>query len=133
MGCGERFPRIGLSLLETQRDAALFLIDLEDDHIDFLRRRHDLARMDVLLGPGHFRHVDQAFDARLQLDERTVLGDVRDAARQLRADRVLGAGAIHGSLSSCFMPSEMRCVSLLMRMIWTRTVVADRDHLGTDD
>src|SRR3954470_20337069 len=28
----------------------------------------------------------------------------------------------HGSLSSCFMPSEMRCVSLLMRMICTFTV-----------
>jgi hypothetical protein len=49
-------------------------------HVDFLRGRDDLAGMDVLLGPGHFGDVDQAFDARLQFDERAVVGDVGDAA-----------------------------------------------------
>ena len=109
---GEGLPRIGERLLEAERDAALDRIDLEDDDFDFLRGGDDLAGMDVLLRPGHLGDVDQAFDARLQLDERTVVGDVRDAARKLGVDRVLGLDAIdHGSASSCFMPSEMRCVS----------------------
>ena len=38
--------------------------------------------------------MDQAFDARLQLDERAVVGDVGDAALELEGHRVLGAGAI---------------------------------------
>ncbi len=50
--------------------------------------------MYVLLGPGHFGNVDQAFDARLQLDECTVVGDVRDRTGDLLANRVLGGDAI---------------------------------------
>jgi hypothetical protein len=38
--------------------------------------------------------VDQALDARLQLDERAVVGDVGDAAMNLRLDRVLGLDAL---------------------------------------
>jgi hypothetical protein len=91
---GEGLPRIGLGLLEAERDAALVGIDLEHDDVDFLRGRDDLARMDVLLGPAHLGDVDQAFDARLQFDERAIFGDVGHAAGQLRADMVLGGGAI---------------------------------------
>src|SRR6202012_1504177 len=54
----------------------------------------DLARMDVLLGPGHFRDVHQALDTRLQLHEGAVVGDVGDAAGELGADRILGLDAI---------------------------------------
>ena len=32
------------------------------------------------LGPGHFRHVDQAFDALLELDKRAVVGDRQHAS-----------------------------------------------------
>jgi hypothetical protein len=63
-------------------------------HFDFLRGRDDLAGMDVLLGPAHFGDVDQAFDARLQLDERAVVGDVGDAAGELGADRILRLDAL---------------------------------------
>jgi hypothetical protein len=49
--------------------------------------------VNVLLGPRHFRNVNQTFDARLQLDKCTIFGDVRDAARKLGADRILGSGA----------------------------------------
>ena len=59
-------------------------------HVDFLGGRQDLAGVHVLLGPRHFGDVDQAFDARLQLDERTVVGDVGDGAGDLLADRELG-------------------------------------------
>jgi hypothetical protein len=62
-------------------------------HVDFLAGRNDLAGVDVLLGPAHLGDVDQAFDARLQLDERAVVGDVGDAAGELRANRILRLGA----------------------------------------
>ena len=55
---------------------------------------NDLARMDVLLRPGHLGDVDQAFDARLQFDEGTVIGDVGHAAREARIDRVAGLDAL---------------------------------------
>ena len=38
--------------------------------------------------------MDQAFDARLQFDERAVIGDVRDAALEPRVDRVAGGDAL---------------------------------------
>src|SRR6202011_4893251 len=52
--------------------------------------------MDVLLGPRHFRDVDQALDARLELDEGTVVGDVGDPARELHADRIFRLDALPG-------------------------------------
>jgi hypothetical protein len=91
---GESFPRVLLGLLEAQRDAALVAVDFQHHHVDFLRGRHDLAGVDVLLGPAHFRNVHQAFDARLQLHEGAVFGDVGDSAAQLGADGVLGDHAI---------------------------------------
>ena len=61
--------------------------------------------------------MDEAFDARLQLDERTVVGDVRDGALIFLPSGNLVPISCHGSDSSCFMPSEIRWVSWLMRMI----------------
>ena len=81
MGAREGFPRILERLLEAERDAALGRIDLEHHHVDFLGGRQDLAGMHVLLRPRHFGNVDEAFDARLQLDECAVVGDVGDACR----------------------------------------------------
>jgi len=63
-------------------------------HFDFLRGRNDLAGVHVLLGPRHFRNVDQAFDARLQFDERAVVGDVGDAAGEARIERILRLDAL---------------------------------------
>ena len=91
---GEALPRIGHALLEAERDAALGHVDVQHHHFDLLRGRHDLARMDVLLGPAHLGDVHQTFDARLQLHEGAVVGDVGDAALELQPDRVLGTRAV---------------------------------------
>src|ERR1019366_559513 len=45
-------------------------------------------------GPGHFRHVDEALDPRLQLHEGAVVGDVGDPAGIARARRVFGGDAL---------------------------------------
>src|SRR5262249_53869965 len=86
---GEALPGILLDLLEAERDAPLGAIDFQNLHLDRFRGREDLARMHVLLRPAHFRDMHQAFDAVLEFDERTVVGDVGDAAPDLGADRIL--------------------------------------------
>src|SRR5438445_3500328 len=85
----EHFPGVTHGLLEAERNPALDRIDFQNLHFDFLRGRNDLAGVHVLFGPRHFRDVDQAFDARLQLDERAVVGDVGDAAGKARVQRIL--------------------------------------------
>jgi hypothetical protein len=65
-------------------------VDFQNDDVDFLAGRDDLAGMDVLLGPGHFRDVDQTFDAGFEFNERAVFGDVGDAALELCANRIFG-------------------------------------------
>ena len=84
---------IALHLLQAQRNPALAGVHVQDHHVHFLAGRDDLARMDVLLGPGHLGDVHQAFHPRLQLHEGAVVGDVGDAAGELGADRILGGHA----------------------------------------
>ena len=86
----ERIPRIVHGLLETQADPPLLRIGIEDHHLDFLTGGHDLSRMNVFLRPAHFRDMDQAFDAWLQLDERAVVGNVGHAAGETDIYRILG-------------------------------------------
>ena len=62
---GEGLRRVLQGLLEAKRDAALGGVDLEHLNLDLLAGRDDLARVDVLLGPGHFRDVDETLDAGL--------------------------------------------------------------------
>mmetsp|Transcript_31925 Transcript_31925/g.41069 ORF Transcript_31925/g.41069 Transcript_31925/m.41069 type:complete len:208 (+) Transcript_31925:12-635(+) len=68
---------------------ALLAIHIEDLNEDFLRCRDDFAWVYVLLGPAHFRDVDQAFNTVFELNKRTVIGDVCDLTRHTRADCVL--------------------------------------------
>src|SRR5579875_1471461 len=44
--------------------------------------------MDVLLCPTHLGNMDQAFDARLQLDESAIVGDIGNAALEARIRRI---------------------------------------------
>src|SRR5271165_5115785 len=90
MPLGKSLPWVLQGLLEAERDAALGRVDLEHLDLDLLAGRDDLAGMDVLLGPGHLGDVDQALDARLEFDERAIVGDVRHASLQLLADVVAG-------------------------------------------
>src|SRR5258708_4033422 len=90
----EDFPGGTHGLLEAERNPPLDRTDFEHLHFDFLRGRNDLAGVHVLLGPRHFRDVDQAFDAGLQFDERAVVGDVGDAAGEARVERILRLDAL---------------------------------------
>src|SRR5690606_23557112 len=85
---GELGPRIGLALLQAQRDAPAILVDVEDHDLDLVTDLHDLVRIDVLVRPIHLGDVHQALDALLDLDEATVVGDVRHAAEETRTRRI---------------------------------------------
>src|SRR6056297_46605 len=94
MGFREHFPRVAHGLLEAKRNAAFRLIDFQNHDFDFLRGRNDLTGVHVLLGPAHFRDVNQTLDTGLQLNKGTVIGDVRHAARMHRAERVFRTNQI---------------------------------------
>ncbi len=86
---GDALPGIGKRVLERKRDAPGLGIDVGDDGLDRVARRHDLGGILDLLGPRHLGHVDEALDAVLELHEGAVIGDVRDAAGDARARRIL--------------------------------------------
>ncbi len=85
---GEGFPRIGGDLLHAQRNAATLLVHVQHHHFDVVTHLYHLGGVDVLVGPVHFRHVHQAFHARLDLHERAVIGDVGDLAEHAAVGRV---------------------------------------------
>src|SRR5580704_5493232 len=89
---GEERPGIGLELLEAEADALALRVDLEDLALHLLADLQDLARVLDLLGPRHLADVDEALDARLELDERAVVGDRLHLAVHLLAggERLFG-------------------------------------------
>ncbi len=78
----------GLALLHAEGDTTTVFVDLEDHDFDFVAELDNLGRVDVLVGPVHFGHVHQAFDALLDFNEGAVVGDVGDLAEQAGALRV---------------------------------------------
>ena len=67
---------------ETRRSRGLHF---EHDGFYLIADLNHLGRMLHAAAPGHFRDVDQPLDARLQLDESSVVGDADDAADHARA------------------------------------------------
>ena len=124
----ELVPGIGHALLHAQRDAATILVDLEDHHLDLVAELHDLGRMDVLVGPVHFRDVDQALDARLDLDERAVVGDVGDLAEQARARRIAPRQADPRVVAELLQAQRDAVLLLVELQDLGGDFVADRQH-----
>ena len=85
---GQVLPRVLEKLLHAQRDAAVGGIHAENHRVDFVARLDQLGGMLEALGPGHLGEVNQAFDALLELNERAVIGDRKNAAMHLGADRI---------------------------------------------
>ena len=67
-------------LLDSQRNAAALLIDVEHLAFHFGTFFHDLAGMADFAGPRHIADVQQAVDSLFQLNERTVVGEVANTA-----------------------------------------------------
>src|SRR5690606_33280229 len=75
-GTGKRIPWVFLTLLQAQRDTTTLFVDIQNHNFDFITQLNNFGRVDVLVGPVHFRHVDQTFNALFQLSEAAVVGQV---------------------------------------------------------
>src|SRR5450432_1889001 len=74
-------PGIAEGLLESERNAAFGRLHLQDDDLDGLTFFDDVAGFaDFAFRPGHFRDVNQAFDARFEFDEGAELHQTGDGA-----------------------------------------------------
>ncbi|ABA50251.1 hypothetical protein BURPS1710b_2994 [Burkholderia pseudomallei 1710b] len=111
----EVVPRIRLALLHAEADTTTIFVDLEHHDFDFVAELDNLRRSDVLVRPVHFRHVDEAFDARFHFDERAVVGDVRDLAEQARARRVTARDAFPRIVAQ-LLDAERHAVLLLVEL-----------------
>src|SRR5690606_9294019 len=70
--------RAGLTLLQTEGDFLLLVVDAENHHLEFVVDLHQLARV-IDATPSHISDVEQHVDAA-QVDERAEVGDVLDDA-----------------------------------------------------
>src|ERR1700722_12625479 len=127
---GELLPRVGIALLEAEGDAATLFVDVEHHDLDFLAGVHDLRRVDVLVGPVHFRDVHEAFDAVLDLHERAVVGDVGDLAEHAGVRRVTARDVLPRIRSELLEPeADTRALAIELQNT-DIDLVADLHNLG---
>ena len=86
---GNRRPRIIRELLDTETDALVLGVHVEDHHIELFAFADDLGRVLDPPGPAHVGHVDQTVDTCLDLYEGPERGQVPDDTRKLCTGRVL--------------------------------------------
>src|SRR3989449_6544405 len=84
----DRGPRIGLDLLEPERDALVLTVEVQDLSLELLPLVEDLRGVTHVPGPGHVRDVQESIDPRLELDERAEIGEVPYAPDRSRAGPV---------------------------------------------
>lgn len=130
MGGSELLPGIGLALLETEGNAALLLIDVENLYLNGIADIDNLGRMDVLVGPVHLGDVYETLNALLDLNEAAVVGKVGYLAGDLGADRV-ALGDINPGICTELLESERYTGTLTVELQnLDLNLVADIDDLG---
>ncbi len=80
MAGGKIIPRVRRCLFHAQRDTPAFFIDVQDDDFDFFAQGDKFIRVDVFIGPVHFRDMDQSLNTIFNFDEATVVGDIGNRA-----------------------------------------------------
>src|SRR6185503_10700333 len=126
----QHHPRILLRLLHAERDLLLVRIDLEHDRFDGFTDRNQLRRVTDVARPAHLADVHQAFDARLQLDERAVVGDRDHLAADAGADRIL-LGDILPRIALELLESERDALAVPIDVEdFDFQLLTDVDHLG---
>ena len=98
----ERFPRILRALLDAKRNATTLLIHVQHHDFNVVTDLYHFGRIDVLVGPIHFRHVHQAFDAWLDFDEAAVIGDIADLAEDAGVVRIATRDVVPRILAHLF-------------------------------
>src|SRR5467141_1084129 len=128
VGLADAEPGILLRLLEAERDPLVLRVHVENQHFHFVALLDDFRRVLHPLGPGHVGDVDQAVDARLDLDERAEGGEVADLALEAGADRILLRQRHPGILFGLLHPEG----DLLLRLVHLEDDRFDRFADGDD-
>ena len=84
----KHIPRILFELLVAEAEAAVLLVDVEDDDFDGLANLGEFGRVLDLLRPAEVADVDQAIDAFFEFDEDTEVGEVTHGGGVLRTNRI---------------------------------------------
>src|SRR5580692_1370219 len=87
-------PGVGRELLESQRDALLVFVVLQNLYLNLIADVHQIFRVSQA-SPRHVGNVEQAIEAA-EIDERAVLGEVLDYAGEDRSffEVLEGLGAL---------------------------------------
>ena len=106
-------PGVGEGLLEAERDAPLFGLDGENDCVDAVAVLEQVAGMANLLAPGHFRDMDEAFNAGLDFDKGPEIHEAGDGAGDaLASDEALRCGFPGLSLELFEAERDFLCVRI---------------------
>ena len=79
----------GFGLLQSERDAPVFKVDVQHHRFDVLAELQHLRRMLHALAPRHLGNMHKAFDARSEFDKSAVVGNVDNLAGDTNAREVL--------------------------------------------
>src|SRR6266536_208154 len=126
----QRHPGVLLGLFHAERDLLLGLVHLEHDRLDRFADRHQFRRMPDVAGPAHLGDVDQAFDARLELDKRAVVRNRDNLALHARSNRILCGNVLPRILLQLFQ-TERDALALPVDVEDLHLeLLADLYHLG---
>lgn len=89
-------PGILLELLEAEAHLALLAVERQNHGLDLVAGLEEVLRAAEVLAPAHLADVDEAFDAGLNLDERTVVGHYHYAALDVVAHLEVGVEVVPG-------------------------------------
>src|SRR5438094_8108898 len=81
-------PWIFLGLLETERDALVLRVDVQNHDVDRVALLHDFRRMLYALGPAHIGDMDQTIYPWLNLNKCSEARQVAHFAIDARTDRI---------------------------------------------
>ena len=104
--------------------------DVEDHDLALVPDLNHPRRMDIAVGPIHFRHVHEPLDSLLDLDERAEVRDVGHPSRDPAALRVPLRDA-HPRVLAELLQTERHAVAFTVVLEdLDLDLVADVDHLG---
>src|SRR2546430_1129000 len=126
----QRHPGVFLGLFHAEGAFFFRFVDLQHDGFYRFADRDDLGRVAHVAGPAHLGDVYQAFDPRLELHERAVVGDRHHLTLDARADRILRGHVLPG-VGLQLLQAEADALALPIDVEdFDFDLLADLHHLG---
>ena len=115
MVCGKGIPGVLGALLDTQRDAAALLVNIEHHHLNLIAELHDFRGMDVLVGPIHLGDVHQTLNTLFDLGKATIVGEVGDLGDNT-ATLGIAAGNLYPRILAQLLEPQRYAVALTIEL-----------------